>query len=334
MMKVLVVFLFIFFVANPCCSANIPLPCVADSDCSEEFYCSLDMYCNPCINCEIVYKRQPPISATCARVDEDCGNCLSGYQAEEWHGQRHSMKCYKPSAEPISSEENSSNSDFPTILTIFGVSLLISFFLVMAIFVYFAKDFKRLFPVLQTTKTGIELDNRNPSAPDLPQDQARSDGINETGQLINSTQTPNIQVENNHLDGASPIGPHHRDDDTLSEASQHTVPLLENIDLGNNQEANNGLRDVLTATSEHSPTNNASQTQQLPLNEEHARLTEHLSHSDVVIAIPAETPDSRDPNEEQPRGWQRNETHESLEIFLAVGVAINNRHTKCWTKNN
>ncbi|XP_057378217.1 uncharacterized protein LOC130700197 [Daphnia carinata] len=327
MMKAILSFLFVAFMATVSGSAYIHTRCNTDSDCSEQSYCSSDMYCDPCINCEATFKRQPLELASCARVDEDCGNCLTGYQAEELHGQRHSMKCYKPSAKPISSEEPSSNLDSTNILTIFGVSLLISCFLAMALFAYFSKSIRHLFAGSRTTRTGIELDNRNLPAPDLPQDQARShDGINETDQLIDSIQAPNelnVQVEENHLSGAIPIGPFHTDDDTLSEAIQHTVSLIENINYGSNQEANDGPREMLTAMSELSPPNNTSQTQPLPVNDEHI----------MVVPIPAETPDSRDPNDEQPRGRQRNETGESLEFVLAVGIKLN-RQTECWTKNS
>ncbi|XP_045036569.1 uncharacterized protein LOC116915651 isoform X2 [Daphnia magna] len=302
------------FSVNPSRSAHAPMPCQVDTDCSKDFYCFSDMYCNPCIDCETTHKRQPPVSATCVRVDEDCGNCLPGYQAEEWHGQRHSMKCYEFSAKPISSEKPSSNTDFSTISTIF-------------------EDTKRLCLRLNTTNTGIELENRNPSAPDLQHDQARSqDGINETDPLINSTQIHNefiVQVEKDHLNSAIPIGPHHRDDDTLSEASQHTVPLSENINHGDNEEANDGPRETPTATSELShPMSNASQTQQLPVDDEHVTPIENPSPSDVVVAMPAEASDSQDPNEEGSRG-RRKETGESLEIRLALGVNIN-RVKECW----
>ena len=62
--------------------------CSIDLDCGTDKYC-LSSYCAQCIPCESLLNRQPPSSSSCAKTEEDCGICLSGYKMLYCHNVFH-----------------------------------------------------------------------------------------------------------------------------------------------------------------------------------------------------------------------------------------------------
>lgn len=176
---------------------------------------------------------------------------------------------------------------------------------------------------LRTTNRGIELTN-NPSALALTEDQVKSDeGTMETDQLvpaIPTRQTINVQIEDDKLSQAIPIGSYHTYEQP-SETYFPSAPALEDIEdinRGNNDQSNDDPAEFVPAiTMEPSSPTNASQPPELPLDDGPVTSTENPSSSDVA-ALPSATSGSRNPDEEQSRRRRSSQGEESLEPGIAV----------------
>ena len=84
------------FITQPATSAELFTQCSQDTDCDTDEYCS-DNMCEICVPCQSWLNREPPSQyrgRTCARSEEECGNCLPGYQSEELTNQRRAYKCH------------------------------------------------------------------------------------------------------------------------------------------------------------------------------------------------------------------------------------------------
>nr|CAH0108738.1 unnamed protein product [Daphnia galeata] len=74
--------------------------CDEDWECGEGFYCSSN-FCETCVPCEKVFYRQSP-SSSCAKSVSNCGDCLNGFQADDWSDQKFFHKCL-----PVKSSDSS-----------------------------------------------------------------------------------------------------------------------------------------------------------------------------------------------------------------------------------
>ena len=105
------------------------------------YYCE-NSYCEPCIPCEERFKRESPSigGSGCARVEEDCGSCLPGYQAEDWVNQRRSWYCIRTvanSAAEMTAPLESNEVLNTALLAIIGLFMAVG---VIAVFVYFCRS--------------------------------------------------------------------------------------------------------------------------------------------------------------------------------------------------